>query len=256
MGVFKNDVGRPSNKTIKTRNILKGIMLIVIVILAFGIGYYFNNKREDNNKRNFDSEKNYKEITLSDSKKIEINNRLNDHGETPFSFNFSWAITDTEYNFSNDKYKLLFLQSVDYEYGDIITDLSTNKMYYKLSSVQEKSEKYFNKKIGLNGNEEYYDKSGDIDSEKYKDYMYINHEVSNDAHMICPNFKIKNVLYDKEDNIYILNIDILDGDVDYLNLLEDSNNEESLRNYLYASGIIKFEKIDNKYYLKSFKFKK
>ncbi len=46
MGVLKNDVGRPSNKTIKTRNILKGIMLIVIVILAFGIGYYFNNKKE------------------------------------------------------------------------------------------------------------------------------------------------------------------------------------------------------------------
>ena len=45
MGVFKNDVGRPSNKTIMIKTVLKVMGLIVIIAIAFGIGYYFNDKQ-------------------------------------------------------------------------------------------------------------------------------------------------------------------------------------------------------------------
>ena len=51
MGVFKNDVGRPSNKTIMIKTVLKVIGLIVIIAIAFGIGYYFNDKQNKNDSK-------------------------------------------------------------------------------------------------------------------------------------------------------------------------------------------------------------
>lgn len=53
MGVFKNDVGRPSNKTIVLRRILKVVGLLVIIILAGFIGYSL----KDNDKIDIDDEK-------------------------------------------------------------------------------------------------------------------------------------------------------------------------------------------------------
>ena len=51
MGVLKNDVGRPSNKTIMIRRILKGICLIIIIALAVFVGYYLKNTNtNDKNK--------------------------------------------------------------------------------------------------------------------------------------------------------------------------------------------------------------
>lgn len=52
MGILKNDVGRPSNKTIKIRTILKGILLIVVIAGVFVSGYLLNDyqKKEDNKK--------------------------------------------------------------------------------------------------------------------------------------------------------------------------------------------------------------
>ena len=55
MGVFKNDVGRPSNKTIRTRFILKLIGLILVVGLAFFVGYKLSGEKEEvkeNKKQN------------------------------------------------------------------------------------------------------------------------------------------------------------------------------------------------------------
>ena len=50
MGVLKNDVGRPSNKTIKTRAILKGICLIVVALAFMAGGYYLNDYQKKNDK--------------------------------------------------------------------------------------------------------------------------------------------------------------------------------------------------------------
>lgn len=57
MGILKNDVGRPSNETLKTRRILKGLIVIVVVALIFFGGYMLsgiteNNNKEENNKTN------------------------------------------------------------------------------------------------------------------------------------------------------------------------------------------------------------
>ena len=48
MGVLKNDVGRPSNKTIIIRRILKVVLLIIIIALAFLIGYNLKDKNSNN----------------------------------------------------------------------------------------------------------------------------------------------------------------------------------------------------------------
>ena len=45
MGVFKNDVGRPSNKTIMIRRILILVMVIMIIALAILLGYFINDNR-------------------------------------------------------------------------------------------------------------------------------------------------------------------------------------------------------------------
>ncbi len=47
MGVLKNDVGRPSNKTIKIRRTLKGIGLLVVIIGVLSIYFTFDNKKQD-----------------------------------------------------------------------------------------------------------------------------------------------------------------------------------------------------------------
>lgn len=48
MGVFKNEVGRPSNKTIILRRMFKVLGLLIIVILALFIGYNLKDSNEVN----------------------------------------------------------------------------------------------------------------------------------------------------------------------------------------------------------------
>ena len=52
MGILKNDVGRPSNKTIMIRTILKGICLIIILALVAVGAYYLGNSNGENKSSN------------------------------------------------------------------------------------------------------------------------------------------------------------------------------------------------------------
>ena len=59
MGMFKNEVGRPSNETIKKRNIFKGICVLLVLIIIGLVAYILNdkgiieiNKAKENNKDN------------------------------------------------------------------------------------------------------------------------------------------------------------------------------------------------------------
>ena len=62
MSLFKNDVGRPSNKTIIIRNILKGIAVVVVGAGLVAGGYYLNDYQK---KDNDDSKDNKKVVTTS-----------------------------------------------------------------------------------------------------------------------------------------------------------------------------------------------
>ena len=52
MGILKNEVGRPSNETLKTRRILKTLIVIIVVALIFLGGYMLSGITENNNKTN------------------------------------------------------------------------------------------------------------------------------------------------------------------------------------------------------------
>ena len=49
MGVFKNEVGRPSNETIKKRNIFKFLCFVLVVIILLLVAYILNDKGLLNN---------------------------------------------------------------------------------------------------------------------------------------------------------------------------------------------------------------
>ena len=52
MGVFKNEVGRPSNETIKKRNLLKVVCFILVVIILLLAAYIVNDKLNIVNTKN------------------------------------------------------------------------------------------------------------------------------------------------------------------------------------------------------------
>ncbi len=72
MGVLKNDVGRPSNKTIKTRTILKGILLIIIMVAVFAGGYLLNESQNKETTKQVKRDENKVVSTTKKSEKIEI----------------------------------------------------------------------------------------------------------------------------------------------------------------------------------------
>lgn len=51
MGVLKNDVGRPSNKTIIIRRIFKLLGLLIVIGLAVVVGYFIKDKEEISTKK-------------------------------------------------------------------------------------------------------------------------------------------------------------------------------------------------------------
>ena len=59
MGLFKNEVGRPSNETIKKRNIFKGLCVLLIIVIICLITYILSDKgfiNLDNKKQNSNNE--------------------------------------------------------------------------------------------------------------------------------------------------------------------------------------------------------
>lgn len=75
MGVFKNGVGRPSNETIKNKNIFKGICVLLILIIAGMTVYILNDKgiiniNNKDNKKTVDKKTN--KDTTKESEKEEI----------------------------------------------------------------------------------------------------------------------------------------------------------------------------------------
>lgn len=80
MGVFKNDVGRPTNETIKKRRILKAILALLVAGALFTGGYYVN---EFINK--YDVNKEEKENSISS--KIILKETLDEEASAEFTYN-------------------------------------------------------------------------------------------------------------------------------------------------------------------------
>lgn len=116
MGVFKNEVGRPSNETIRKRNALRAIC-IVLVLIIIGMGIYILNDKgiitinigkenKTNNKSEINSTK--KQTTTKELAKEE---KLSDEeGEKIVksvfgNFTMFWAIDSKKLELNNDSMK-------------------------------------------------------------------------------------------------------------------------------------------------------
>lgn len=165
MGVFKNGVGRPSNETIKKRNIFKVICVLLILVIIVLIGYILNDKNVDNkepktttkNVNKTDSKyKNFKFVkstsagTIDGTYKIE-NGRVSitsDYGEKTY-------VNDLK----NAKYIVGFNWSM-HDADWCIVVLSSNGKLYDVTSGRAEEVK-FNKNI----KELYYENTEDYDKQ-------------------------------------------------------------------------------------------
>lgn len=100
MGVLKNDVGRPSNKTIMIRTILKSIAVVIVGTGLVAGGYYLNDYQNKSNKNSIekgnqnikvDNKKDYVYDATYDYDKtnyeIATHDRFNEDNETNSEFN-------------------------------------------------------------------------------------------------------------------------------------------------------------------------
>ena len=86
MGVLKNDVGRPSNKTIKTRAIIKGILLVIVMVAIFTGGYLLKDYQNKENDKQVKKDEN-KVVKTMDEKveELDINSEKVMNLYIPFS---------------------------------------------------------------------------------------------------------------------------------------------------------------------------
>lgn len=141
MGVFKNDVGRPSNKTIMIRNILKVIVVIILVSLAFCVGYLFKNNNSSQNKTNNKVSKNTEELNINSKEisklTIPFSSHTHDANEEELYKADLVEVNDlsTEYKNRLAYFKLLHDKSYN---DDILKSSDLEEYYYKLFGKNEK----------------------------------------------------------------------------------------------------------------------
>lgn len=144
MSVLKNEVGRPSNETIKKRNILKVLTFVIVITLGFLSGYLLANLTND--KRTV-------EVNVEAKENLGINSKQVMDLYIPFSYFMHEA--DKEELYSKDKitpddlsieYKnRLAFAKYYYEYNETNTS-NLIKLDYSSSNL----ENYYKKLFGNN----------------------------------------------------------------------------------------------------------
>ena len=165
MGVFKNGVGRPSNETIKKRNIFKGICVLLVLIIIGMTVYILNDKGIINisSKDNKTVDKKTNKGTTKENKKEKLD--LDTANEIMDEYLSSWRyMLDSDYNdINSDEYKtLMSLEnsknsdfSDKYKYKDMTINFNNEKFYnpyfYEIKNVEKTFNKRFkNGKVSTN----------------------------------------------------------------------------------------------------------
>ena len=176
MGVFKNDVGRPSNETIRKRNIFKGICVVFGLIIIALVGYILNDKgiinlsnknTKSSNEIVATTKEVAKEENLSDEEVNKIFNKYNLY--TNWLNIFSNAEISNNYY---EKNKDMFDSTFSYFYNkDITNNTISDSMKFAVSLgnlyIKEVSETTANGEI-------YKDKNLDFSDKKELDLDTIN----------------------------------------------------------------------------------
>ena len=178
MGLFKNEVGRPSNETIKKRNIFKGVCFVLVLIII-GLAVLLLNKKgvininsNSNQGNNNTSVKTDDKIENLDVESDEVKNLFNKYNVfTSFldiisndESSICYDTTCYAYFYNNESlssdslneeikfvYSLANLYGYEFnEYGSVGIKLSENNEI-SLDSLNEKSVNLFNSKIDFKG---------------------------------------------------------------------------------------------------------
>lgn len=165
MGLLKNGVGRPSNETIKKRNILKIVCVILVVIIIGLICYILNDKNVDNKepktttksaKKTSSKYKNLKFVKSTSAGSIDGTYKI-ENGRV--SFTSSYGEKTYVNDIKNAKYIVGFDRSIhDADY--CVAVLSSDGKLYDVFG-EKASEVKFNKKI----KELYYEDIADYDKQ-------------------------------------------------------------------------------------------
>lgn len=214
MGIFKNDVGRPSNKTIIVRNILKGMAFVVVCVALIAGGYFLNDCK---NKENYNCVSD-KEIIENNSTDNEYDNVMSLiielYSKVSGTYYFSEKKSDDIYNFINSPiYKDNKVFSKDLSF-DFKMSMIVDKKSLELDSFDEISYEDFSKYYyDIFGEEpekrEFYSYSpASIGEVKYSNgvYKFNGKEVTmvlEDSH---PKFELVKFEIVGDDNIYLYEI--------------------------------------------------
>ena len=166
MGIFKNGVGRPSNETIKKRNIFKVICVLLVLIIIVLIGYILNDKEVDNKepktttKSTNKTDSKYKNFEFVKSTSVTDN-----FGKTYKIENgrVSIASDSGEKTYVNDLKNAKYIVGFNWSIHDAdwcIVVLSSNGVLYDVTGEKAEEVK-FNKKI----KELYYEDIADYDKQ-------------------------------------------------------------------------------------------
>lgn len=284
MGIFKNEVGRPSNEVLKTRKIIKTILLIIIIVFAFLGGFVINNyvstkDVDDKTQNNIKIEsETKKQIDKNEAKKI-LDNFVYDDYARMVSEHFSsdyqtvLSIVNTEPQTNKYTCRELFGDYMEENFGDIIvgngfcSDEMADK-FYDYMSVEKTHKKLFGdysipSQRGVtvyltNYGYSYYKKgyvwldhrTGDPGYAE-ENYIYESYELDNELHIIFTYFNFSENGYfdagngkDLELNISMDENHNIVGDVDKV----FADNRGALPVYE-----IVFEKLNDNYIYRSLK---
>ena len=166
MGVFKNGVGRPSNETIKKRNILKGICLILLLIVITLVAYILNNTMKSNTNSSKTSK--FEKLNASDYEQVEkLFNRMNGFTEHLELLTIDNDGTSELYDYFYDKesllnknvtdnvkfaiaYNELYRKKVNEEIIPSNNDNVFNNFRFYLEDINEKVNEIFGNSINVN----------------------------------------------------------------------------------------------------------
>ena len=161
MGVIKNDVGRPTNKTIMIRRIFKALLIVLLVVGCYFVGYKFGNsfdnkkenkgttKKEENVKKELDnkaSEEIMQNYFKVDSEKINyvwLTYKLDLNNENDRAYLAITGVKETEEKYDLVKDFGAEKTGNEYVYGkEDISGMYTNN-FYKYSDVNKEYKKLF-----------------------------------------------------------------------------------------------------------------
>lgn len=246
MSMFTNGVGRPSNETIRKRNIFKGICALLVIVIIGLIGYILNEKGiiEINNKQN----NNNNNVTVKDNSKVkeelaesEIEKLLvpfNSASNDPMFFGYYYKKNMNLNNLDSDIIILTSLINKLYQLGDKISSANVNVYIYNIfgSNIQyvDKTVEGICERYIYDSSSKYYDVDGGCSGDSSKIISkIIDYEKKNDKLII------KNKILVEDYNFGGYGIDTLYSDVDKKNIIDkvdtykkEFDAEKEIDNYI------------------------